>query len=197
MIRANAGMGRHRPGGGGRGVRVAEQVHHELAELIRSELDDPRVGMVTLTGVELTRDYAYATVHFTVLPDDSRSQQAAGTLSGGQQQMVSLARALLNDNRLILVDEPTKGLAPKLVLDVARVLKAAAETSPMLLVEQNLTVVRELAQDVVVLSGGRVVHRGPAAEFLDDERLVERHLGVAGADDHHSPDESSHEGGAR
>src|SRR5690606_8455854 len=110
----------------------------------------------------------------------TRSQQAAGTLSGGQQQMVSLARALLNDNRLILVDEPTKGLAPKLVFDVARVLKAAAETSPMLLVEQNLTVVRELAQDVVVLSGGRVVHRGPAAEFLDDERLVERHLGVAG-----------------
>lgn len=125
----------------------------------------------------------------------TRSQQAAGTLSGGQQQMVSLARALLNDNRLILVDEPTKGLAPKLVFDVARVLKAAAETSPMLLVEQNLTVVRELAQDVVVLSGGRVVHRGPAAEFLDDERLVERHLGVAGADDHTIPDD--HAGGAR
>jgi len=127
----------------------------------------------------------------------TRSQQAAGTLSGGQQQMVSLARALLNDNRLILVDEPTKGLAPKLVFDVARVLKAAAETSPMLLVEQNLTVVRELAQDVVVLSGGRVVHRGPAAEFLDDERLVERHLGVAGAEDHHTPEGSSPDGGAR
>lgn len=127
----------------------------------------------------------------------TRSQQAAGTLSGGQQQMVSLARALLNDNRLILVDEPTKGLAPKLVFDVARVLKAAAETSPMLLVEQNLTVVRELAQDVVVLSGGRVVHRGPAAEFLDDERLVERHLGVAGAEDHHTPEGSGPDGGAR
>lgn len=114
----------------------------------------------------------------------TRSQQAAGTLSGGQQQMVSLARALLNDNRLLLVDEPTKGLAPRLVGDVARVLKTAAETSPMLLVEQNLAVVRELAQDVVVLSGGRVVHRGSAVEFLDDEQLVHRHLGVAGADDH-------------
>lgn len=117
----------------------------------------------------------------------TRSLQTAGTLSGGQQQMVSLARALLNDNRLLLVDEPTKGLAPKLVGDVARALKAAAQTSPMLLVEQNLAVVRELAQDVVVLSGGRVVHRGPAVDFLDDEQLVQRHLGVAGADDHNDP----------
>lgn len=112
----------------------------------------------------------------------TRAQQAAGTLSGGQQQMVSLARALLNDNRLLLVDEPTKGLAPRLVNDVVQVLKTAAETTPMLLVEQNLAVVRELARDVVVLSGGRVVHRGPAVEFLDDEQLVHRHLGVSGAD---------------
>ena len=108
-----------------------------------------------------------------------RGRQRAGTLSGGQQQMVSLARALLNDNRLLLVDEPTKGLAPRLVTEVTRVLRTAAETTPMLLVEQNLQVVRELAQDVVVLSGGRVVHHGPAARFLDDPDLVHRHLGVA------------------
>ena len=64
-------MNRHQPaGGGGRKVRVAEQIHHELAELIRAEVKDPRVGMVTVTGVDITPDYAYATVHFTVLPDD-------------------------------------------------------------------------------------------------------------------------------
>lgn len=108
-----------------------------------------------------------------------RAQQRAGTLSGGQQQMVSLARALLNDNRLLLVDEPTKGLAPRIVQDVTRVLGTAAATTPMLLVEQNLQVVRELASSVVVLSGGRVVHTGPALAFLDDEALVHRHLGVA------------------
>lgn len=108
-----------------------------------------------------------------------RARQRAGTLSGGQQQMVSLARALLNDNRLLLVDEPTKGLAPRLVADVARVLKSAAEVTPMLLVEQNLQVVRELATDVVVLSGGQVVHRGPALAFLDDHDLIHRYLGVA------------------
>lgn len=63
-------MTRHSRTGAPRGVRVAEQVHQELAEMIRAEIKDPRVGMVTVTGVELTPDYAYATVHYTVLPSD-------------------------------------------------------------------------------------------------------------------------------
>lgn len=71
---------RHRPGGVSRSVRVTEQVHHELAELVRAELKDPRVGLVTITGVELTPDYAYATVYFSVLPDDEST--VAGTLAG-------------------------------------------------------------------------------------------------------------------
>ncbi|GEK81648.1 ABC transporter ATP-binding protein [Agrococcus baldri] len=107
-----------------------------------------------------------------------RARQQAGTLSGGQQQMVSLSRALMNENRLLLVDEPTKGLAPLIVGTVTKALQAAAERMPMLLVEQNLQVVRDLAHTVIVLSGGRVVHTGPAAEFLDSE-LVHRHLGVS------------------
>ncbi|ROR66358.1 ABC transporter ATP-binding protein [Agrococcus jenensis] len=107
-----------------------------------------------------------------------RAKQQAGTLSGGQQQMVSLSRALMNENRLLLVDEPTKGLAPLIVGTVTTALEAAADRTPMLLVEQNLQVVRALAHTVVVLSGGRVVHTGPAAEFLDSD-LVHRHLGVA------------------
>jgi len=65
---------------GGRAPRVTEQVHHELAELSRAEVKDPRVGMVTVTGVELTPDYAYATVYFSVLPDDE--QTVANTLAG-------------------------------------------------------------------------------------------------------------------
>jgi branched-chain amino acid transport system ATP-binding protein len=108
----------------------------------------------------------------------ARRDQRAGTLSGGQQQMVSVARALMNDNQLLLVDEPTKGLAPKIVAEVADALEAASKTVPILLVEQNLEVVRRLAEDAVVIAGGRVVRTGKARDILDDEELTRRLLGV-------------------
>ncbi len=108
----------------------------------------------------------------------ARRDQPAGTLSGGQQQMVSVARALLNDNRLLLVDEPTKGLAPKIVGEVADALAEASRTVPILLVEQNLDVVRRLAKDAIVVSAGRVVHVGDAGELLADDELTRRLLGV-------------------
>ena len=107
-----------------------------------------------------------------------RREQMAGTLSGGQQQMVALARVLLNDNLVLLVDEPTKGLAPLIVEQVSEALREASETVPILLVEQNLAVVRRLAGDAVVIAGGRVVHTGSAAALLSDESLTRRLLGV-------------------
>lgn len=115
----------------------------------------------------------------TLFPElRQRAQQRAGTLSGGQQQMVSLARALINPNRLLLVDEPTKGLAPKIVTEVTEALAEAARTTPILLVEQNLTVVERLAERVVVIDSGRVVHTGGAKEFFADADQIQRLLGV-------------------
>ena len=110
-----------------------------------------------------------------------RGRQRAGTLSGGQQQMVAIARALLNDNPVLLVDEPTKGLAPLLVTDVAAALERAAELATVLLVEQNLAVVERVAQQVVVIDGGRVVHTGPAAGLLRDRARIQALLGVHGS----------------
>jgi branched-chain amino acid transport system ATP-binding protein len=109
---------------------------------------------------------------------EERGGQRAGTLSGGQQQMVAIARALLNDNRMLLVDEPTKGLAPALVAEVAHVLERLAELTTVLLVEQNLGVVRRIAHDAIVLDQGRVVHRSDAKELLEQPELVKRLLSV-------------------
>lgn len=107
-----------------------------------------------------------------------RAGQRAGTLSGGQQQMLAIGRVLLTDRPLLLIDEPTKGLSPKFVSQVVDVLERVRETATILMVEQNVHVVRKLARHVVVLDRGTVTYTGDAGA-LEDESLARRLLGVS------------------
>lgn len=166
------------------GMRIEKQRTHRIVQRGIGYVPEDREVFSKLTVAENLRlaerdSNPHRDFVAELFPDlVTRSGQLAGTLSGGQQQMLSLARALLNSNKLLLVDEPTKGLAPIIVAEVAAALAEAARTVPVLLVEQNLRVVRQLAADVIVIAGGRVVHTGSAAELLGDEDMTRRFLGV-------------------
>ena len=134
---------------------------------------------LALASRSKNNDDAMKTI-FELFPElDSRAAQLAGSLSGGQQQMVAIARAMLNKNEILLIDEPTKGLAPKLVTEVANALAKIAQASTMLLVEQNLALVKRIAHNVVVIDQGRVIFQG-GPENLDDPSWVHQMLGVSG-----------------
>ena len=105
----------------------------------------------------------------------------AGKLSGGQKQMLAIARAMVEPRRLLLIDEPSKGLAPSIVqnlIGALRELKGSGATT-ILLVEQNFAVAKALGDTVAVMDDGRVVHRGSMAALAEDEALQQRLLGLS------------------
>ncbi len=123
-------------------------------------------------------DHRYDLV-YELFPDlRDRQRQTAGTLSGGQQQMLSLARAVLNPNQLLLIDEPTKGLAPIVIEHVVEALVKATLDATVLLVEQNLWVAQHLARRAVVLDHGEVAYAGTMEALSGDPDLAGRFLGV-------------------
>ena len=113
---------------------------------------------------------------------EERRPQLGGTLSGGEQQMLAVGRALMTDCRLMLLDEPSMGLSPLLVKEVFRALQAInAQGMTILLVEQNAHMALKIAHRGYVLETGRMVLEGPAAELAKDPRVKEAYLGASEA----------------
>ncbi|MEO6033499.1 MAG: ABC transporter ATP-binding protein [Burkholderiaceae bacterium] len=104
----------------------------------------------------------------------------AGKLSGGQKQMLAIARAMVEEQRLLLIDEPSKGLAPVIVGNLIAALRELKSTrTTVLLVEQNFSVARALGDFVAVMDDGRVVHRGAMTELAESDALQQRLLGLS------------------
>jgi len=110
-------------------------------------------------------------------------QKPAGTLSGGQKQMLAVARAIIEPRELILVDEPTKGLAPAIIANMAAAFREISDQTTILLVEQNFAFARALGRDMGVIEDGRVVHSGTMADFVADTALQHRLLSLSAEGD--------------
>lgn len=103
----------------------------------------------------------------------------AWSLSGGQKQMLAVARAIIEPRALILIDEPTKGLAPSIVAAMGEAFREIAQSTTILLVEQNFNFARNLGRDMAVIEDGRVVHSGSMTDFAADTALQSRLLGLS------------------
>lgn len=108
-----------------------------------------------------------------------RRNQMAGLLSGGEQQMLAIGRALMSNPRVLLMDEPSEGLAPQIVAEVGRTIaKLKAEGLSIVLVEQNIKLALNLADEVVIINTGAVVFQGTPIQLNADDAVVSQHLGV-------------------
>jgi len=116
---------------------------------------------------------------FGLFPDLERLiDLPGGSLSGGQQQMLAVARALIPDNRLLLIDEPSEGLAPVLIEHMIDAISHLSASTTVLLVEQNFIVASRLAQSYVIVEEGRTVRAGAMSDLVKDRETVQRYLGV-------------------
>ncbi|HEX6304148.1 MAG TPA: ABC transporter ATP-binding protein [Anaerolineales bacterium] len=116
---------------------------------------------------------------FDLFPDLKRLiKLSGGNLSGGQQQMLAIARALVPENSLLLIDEPSEGLAPVIIEQMIRAVRTLSEHTTVLLVEQNFIMARQLADRYVIIESGKSVANGTMADLVNDQVTIRRYLGV-------------------
>ncbi|MFO1301122.1 MAG: ABC transporter ATP-binding protein [Burkholderiaceae bacterium] len=157
-------------------ARVGMQLVHEDRRIFGSLNVEENIVLAGLTAENkwpLERIYA-------MFPRLKRRRTSRGTdLSGGEQQMLAIARALVRDPKIVLLDEPFEGLAPVIVQDLVRACRDLAQSGQtIVLVEQNLAATLALASRVYIINNGHIAHEGPAAELRTQPELLKRYLGV-------------------
>jgi len=117
---------------------------------------------------------------FSLFPDLKRLISLSGTnLSGGQQQMLAIARAMIPDNRLLLIDEPSEGLAPVVIEQLINAIHLLSKTCSVILVEQNFLVASQLAENYTIIEEGKSVKEGKMADLINDKPAIQHYLGAA------------------
>lgn len=160
------------------GVTLVPEGRHVFPDL--SVMDNLRLGAFLRKGREVEDDISHMQELFPILKQ--RAGQLAGTLSGGEQQMLALARALVSHPRLLMLDEPSLGLAPLIIKSIFSVIKQLNQEEGMtiLLVEQNANVALKVADYGYVLETGRIGLEGTGQELLANERVKDMYLGREG-----------------
>ena len=156
------------------GISLVPEGRNILARM--TVLENLEMGAYQRNDPEILQDIQKIFIRFPIL--EERKAQLGGTLSGGQQQMLAIGRALMSRPRLLLLDEPSMGLAPLVVADIFRVIKEINQTgTTILLVEQNVRQALKIASYAYVMETGRIVLHGKASDIVQDPRVKAAYLG--------------------
>ena len=172
------------------GKRIDGMPAHDIVKLGIAHIPEGRIVFAPMTVLDnlkmgaylredkdqIARDFDIMYQHFPIL--EKRSRQRAGSLSGGEQQMLAIARALMAKPKLLLMDEPSMGLSPKLVKEVGNIIRDINKSGvSIMLVEQNARLALKLSNKAYVFEVGSITLRGNAKELANDERVKRAYLG--------------------